>query len=247
MSDSLDANDPNRRRSAMSPDANRQMFDRIAGRYDLLNRITSLRLDRRWRRRAIRQLDPQPGEKYLDVGCGTGDMTVEILRQCDSAEVVGIDPAENMLALARAKTAAACMDGCTSFRPGDAMALQFDDATFAGAVTAFCIRNVACRPLALEEMHRVIAPGGRVVILELTVPANRLLRMGHRFYSRRIVPLAGRLIARDDRAYRYLVNSVEDFLLPSEMLKLMQSAGFTSNRHIGLLGGTASIFVGERG
>ncbi len=183
------------RDSLMSADDNRRMFDRIARRYDLMNRLLSCGLDRRWRRKAVETLAPRPGGRYLDVGCGTGDLAVEILRQCPGASVVGIDPAEGMLAIAEAKIARAGLTGGAGFQTGDAEALDFADGEFAGVISAFCLRNIAHRTRALMEMRRVIAPGGQAVILELTVPTSRIVRAGHWLHTRCLVPLAGRLVA----------------------------------------------------
>ena len=135
----------------MSADDNRRMFDRIARRYDLMNRLLSGGLDRRWRRKAVETLAPRPGGRYLDVGCGTGDLAVEILRQCAGASVVGIDPAEGMLAIAEAKIAQAGLASGASFQTGDAEALDFDDGSMAGVISAFCLRNIAHRTRALME------------------------------------------------------------------------------------------------
>ena len=230
----------------MDPDDNRLMFDRIARRYDLMNAVLSLGLDRRWRRRAVGELAPQPGRRYLDIGCGTGDMGIEIVRQCPAARVAGLDPAERMLDIARAKTAAAEMAGSVTFGTGDATDLPFADGEFAGIVTAFCIRNVVDRPGAMREMHRVLAPGTRAVILELTVPPNRLLAAGHRIYSRYLVPLAGGLIARSRRAYRYLVDSVAEFPPTPDVLAMLTRAGLSNARCLSLHGGIVTIFTAER-
>ena len=261
----------------MTPDDNRRMFDRIARRYDLMNAVISLGLDRRWRRRAVGDLleiggrrtgvrelllpsagsghpeslsapdtcTASPDFQYLDIGCGTGDMGIEIVRQCPAARVVGLDPAERMLDIARAKTAAAGLAESVTFVPGDATDLPFDDAEFAGIVTAFCIRNVADRFAAMSEMCRVLAPGGRAVILELTVPANPILAIGHRIYSRYLVPLAGGLIARSRDAYRYLVDSVAEFPPAAEVLAMLTRAGLSTPRCAPLAGGIVTLFTAE--
>lgn len=235
------------RDSLMAPDDNRRMFDAIARRYDLMNAVLSLGLDRLWRRRAVGALAPRPGGRYLDIGCGTGDVGIEILRQCGGASVIGLDPAERMLDIARAKVAAAGLARAITLRAGDAADLPFDDGQFAGVVTAFCIRNVADRLRAVTEMHRVLAPGGRVVILELSVPSNPLLAAGHRLYNRCLVPLAGRIIARSRGAYQYLVDSVADFPRAPEVLATLARAGFDDPCGCPIHGGIVTIFTAERG
>lgn len=256
--------------SLMAPDENRRMFDRIARRYDLMNAILSLGLDRVWRRRAVTELlgEGQKGDRhllsrppaadarsavekepvpfFLDVGCGTGDMCIEIVCRCRGARVVGLDPAERMLDIARGKTAAAGLAEPVTFQCGSALALPFADGEFAGVVTAFCIRNVPDRLGAMREMHRVLAPGGRAVILELTVPSNPILAAGHRLYSHCLVPLAGRLIAGSRQAYQYLVDSVADFPPASEVLAMLTRAGLVDARAIPLHGGIVTLFTAER-
>ncbi len=233
------------RDSLISPDDNRRMFDAIARRYDLMNKILSMGLDRRWRRKAVEVLAPCEGGRYLDIGCGTGDMGIEILRQCPGAEVLGIDPAENMLEIAVAKIAKHNLKDSISFQAGDAEAIGLEDASFTGAITAFCFRNIAERAMALSEMRRVLAPGGRLVILELTTPAHPLVRTGHRLYNRFLVPTAGRLIAGSKVAYQYLVHSVEDFPQPEEVAELLNAAGFVNVRARAVNGGIVTIFSGE--
>ena len=247
MTDDPHAPAASNRDSLMSPEDNRRMFDGLARKYDRMNRLVSLGQDRWWRRKAVARLDPQPGRRYLDVGCGTGDMILEILRQCPGAEVVGIDPAENMLAVANAKLHRTDAADAVTLQTGDGMGLTFDDASFAGVVSAFCIRNIPDRLRAFREMRRVLAPGGQAVILELTVPRSRIVRWGHRLYTRRIVPLAGRLVARSRESYQYLVDSVEDFPVSSQVAEMMIAAGFESAECIPLSGGTVTLFVAHTG
>ncbi len=233
------------RDSFLSAEDNRRMFNRIARWYDFMNRLLSLRQDVRWRRKAVAELAPVDGGRYLDVGCGTGDMGIEIVRRCGGATVVGIDPAEGMLSIARRKARRAGLEGALSFQVGDGMHIEFPDGSFAGAVCAFCIRNITDRLKAMAEMKRVLAGGSRLVMLESTVPANPVLRFGHRLYSRCVIPTAGRLIARSGRAYRYLVDSVETLPRPAKLAGMLMEAGFEDVRCVPLLGGSATVFVGQ--
>lgn len=233
------------RDTLISGKENRAMFDAIARRYDRMNHVISLGLDRYWRRRAIACLDPADGGCYLDIGTGTGDVAIEILRRRPGASVVGVDPSLEMLALAKTKAQRAGLAGSISFQAGDASALAYADASFSGVITAFCVRNIEDRRAALGEMRRVIRPGGRLVILELTVPDGRLLRTLHRVYNRTFVPLASRLLSRGN-AYRYLVESIEGFPPPERVTAMMNDAGFEQVRHIPLTGGVVSVFVGVR-
>jgi len=195
---------------------------------------------------ALRCLDPAAGGCYLDIGTGTGDVAIEILRSQAGAGVVGIDASLDMLALAKTKAQRAGLSGLISFQAGDALALAYRDASFSGVITAFCLRNIEDRRAALSEMWRVIRHGGRLVILELGVPSGRLLRMLYRVYNSTFIPLAAWLLSRGS-AYRYLVESIEDFPPPGRVTAMMSEAGFEQVRHIPLTGGVVSVFVGVRG
>jgi len=220
------------------------MFDGIARRYDMLNRLLSLGMDRAWRRRAVARLAPRDGETFLDVGCGTGDVAIEILRQAPRAQVIGIDPAEAMLRIAEHKVGRAALGESITFRPVDLSAADFPDASFDGLTSAFCIRNIPDRQTALAGMRRLIRPGGRVVILELTRPSIRLVRLAHRFYNRCIVPLAGRLFSPRAEAYGYLAESIECFDDPEAILAAMSAAGFDDIAAERLTAGIVTVFTG---
>jgi demethylmenaquinone methyltransferase/2-methoxy-6-polyprenyl-1,4-benzoquinol methylase len=182
----------------ITSEENRLMFDSIARRYDLLNAVISLGQDGYWRRQAVGALDPQDGQIFLDVGCGTGDVAMQIVRQAGRARVIGVDPAEAMLKIADEKAVGSGMDDCITYRPADVTdpAEEFPEAPFDGVTCAFCIRNITDRAAALERMVSVMRPGGRVAILELTRPAGRLVRFGHKLYNRLFVPLVGKMLSR---------------------------------------------------
>ncbi len=221
------------------------MFDRIARRYDAMNKVISMGLDRGWRRRAIDRLAPTPGGRYLDVGTGTGDLLLEIVRRVSGAVGVGIDPASEMLARGREKVRAAGLDGRITFQTGDAMALPFDDRSFDGIILGFCIRNVEDRRKALDEFRRVLTPGARVVILELTEPSHPAVRLGHRLYTGTVVPAAAALLSLRS-AYTYLVDSVRAFPSPSVFEEVMRAVGFHDVDSEPLTLGTVTLFVGVR-
>lgn len=223
---------------------NRAMFDRIAARYDALNRAMSFGLDRRWRRDAVRSLDPVAEGFYLDVGTGTGDVAFELLRQAPDARVSGVDPSERMLALARRKADARGMAGRVSFQAGDAVRLPMADACVDGVISAFCFRNLEHRLDALREMRRVLRPHGRLTLLELTHPKRRGVHLLYHAYGR-VIPLMGRL-ASDAGAYRYLVRSIDHFLQAGEVLGMLREAGFGEARHVPLCGGIVSIFSARK-
>lgn len=229
--------------SHLSPDANRTMFDGIVDCYDRMNRLLSLGLDRRWRRKGVEALAPRAGQRILDVGCGTGDLAIEVLRQCPGCTVVGIDLSQGMLERAREKLAEAGLADSVLLQVGDATELAFADGAFDGIASAFCLRNVVGRPRAFREMRRVLTPGGRIVLAELTAPENPIVRLGHRIYTRGFVPLAGRLLARREEAYRYLVDSIQAFPTAQTILALMAEAGFAQPRAVPLTAGVVTLFI----
>ena len=229
----------------MPADDNRRMFDAVARRYDLMNMILSLGLDRFWRRKAVRVLAPQPGNRILDIGSGTGDIAIEVVRQQPGATVTGIDPAVDMLELALKKITKCGFQDAIRVEPGDALKLQFADCSYDGVISAFCIRNLEDRLRAFSEMHRVLKPEGRVVVLELSIPENILWRTGYHMYSRMIVPFMGRLLSREG-AYRYLVKSIEDYPDSETMLHKMQCAGFSKLSRVPITSSIVTLLTGRK-
>lgn len=202
------------------------MFDRIARRYDLLNRVMSLGLDHRWRRRAVAGLglDGRDGGTVLDVACGTGDVALTVLRRLPAIDVVGIDPSRQMLERARLKAERRGLDSRLGVRVGVAEDLPFADASFAGVTIAFGLRNVADRGRSMAEMLRVLEPGGRLAILELTEPRGPRWAALARFHIHHVVPRLGALLS-GSREYRYLQQSIEKFAPPSVIARELRSAG----------------------
>ena len=223
---------------------NREMFNSIAYRYDLLNRLISLGFDKGWRKKTVSLLNPLPGRAYLDIGTGTADLALEILRREPTATVVGIDPAVEMLGIAEIKIADAGLHNSVSLQVGDAMSLPYRDNSFSGAVTGFCIRNIEDRHQALREILRVLRKGSTLSILELSVPSNRILSTLHLAYGRTVLPMAARLLSRE-RAYQYLVESVRAYPAPIKIVDMLLEAGFSSPRVVPLLGGVATITLAE--
>lgn len=202
------------------------MFDRIAGRYDLLNRLMSLGLDQRWRRRLIdTTARGAPAGDLLDLATGTGDVAIMAARRLEGRAVIGLDPSREMLAIGRTKVTAAGLDGRISMIEGDAEALPLEAGKVAMVTMSFGIRNVADRPRALREMARVLVPGGRLGILELGEPRTGVLRSLSRFHVHTIVPALGALLSRDDE-YAYLARSIAAFPPPEAFAALVSEAGF---------------------
>ena len=210
----------------LEPDAVRSMFDRIAPVYDAMNRVMTMGLDRRWRRLAV-ELVVQPGDRVLDACCGTGDLALEAERQ--GGRVVGLDFSERMLERARRKSAT------VEWVQGDLLALPFADGSFDAATVGFGVRNVADLELGLRELRRVLRPGGRVAVLEITQPRGRLEPFFGLWFDR-IVPVLGKLLP-GGRAYAYLPASVRRFPGAEELVAALETAGFATVR-FRLLGGT---------
>lgn len=213
----------------------RAMFDRIAGVYDVMNTVMTAGLHHRWRRRAIDLTAVGPGAKVLDVATGTGDLAIEAASR--GCEVVGSDFSEAMLVRARAKAPA------IRFEQADALALPYPDDTFDAATVGFGARNFSDLDRGLREMARVVRPGGRVVVLEITTPARPPLSTFFSLWFDRVVPLVGRL-AGDPDAYSYLPNSVKRFPAPRELAATMERAGMRDLRWILTAGGIIAIHVG---
>ncbi len=233
-----------KRDSLITADENRAMFDRIAKSYDAANRVISMGLDVGWRRRAIQRLEPAPGGHYLDVGTGTGDLAFELLKQEPMAKVTGIDASGRMLEVARAKAHRRGVRDAVRFQTADALQLPVGDEGCDGIVSGFCFRNIERRGPALEEMWRVLKPGGAVVILEATRPENALARFGYQLYAP-LIPLLGRLLGHAP-AYTYLVDSIEDFPPLGFVADMLRKAGFTTVAVQPLTMGGVSLFVGRK-
>ncbi|TYO98321.1 demethylmenaquinone methyltransferase/2-methoxy-6-polyprenyl-1,4-benzoquinol methylase [Geothermobacter ehrlichii] len=224
----------------------REMFDAIAPRYDLLNRLLSLGIDRRWRTRAVSQLAIPPGGRVLDVATGTGDVALEIAFRTDpSVKIVGLDLTPGMLVVGKGKIAATRHRDRITLVSCPCEAIPHPDATFDGVTIAFGIRNVVDREAGLKEMFRVLKPGGRAVILEFSTPSNPFFRAIYHFYFHRILPLLGGLLSKRS-AYSYLPDSVSKFPDRAAFKAMMAAAGFTGLYHRDLTFGIATIYVGDR-
>lgn len=220
------------------------MFDRIAHRYDLLNRVLSLGIDQGWRRRAVRALELDAGARVLDLATGTADLAILIARKTPDAKVVGLDPAERMLAVGRTKTAKAGLDDRVELITGDAQKLPFPDDSFDGVTIAFGIRNVPDRPKALREMARVTRPGGRIAVLELSEPGGGLIGRIAKFHVHRLVPWIGGLLS-GAREYGYLQQSIAAFPPADEFARIMEDTGMDVLRVERMILGVCHLYVAE--
>ena len=194
------------------------IFNDIAPKYDLLNHLLSLNIDKGWRRKAMRCVEEDGKGHLLDVACGTGDFSIAACR-AGVRQVTGIDISANMVNIGRKKVAEAGLAGQIDLRSGDSEAMEFSDNTFDTVTVAFGVRNFGDLDLGLRELARVVKPGGKVVILEFSRPANPLFRAVYEFYSYRILPRIGGMVSHDRKAYEYLPASVGEFPLPAEFLR----------------------------
>jgi len=215
-------------------EAVRQMFDAIAPRYDLVNRLMTFRLDVRWRRLAVRSLELSPGAVVADLASGTGDLCVELARQ--HLRPLSIDLSFGMLHADRSGAPRA---------QADILRLPFPDAALDGVTCGFALRNLVDLGVFFDELGRAVRPGGRIALLDVATPPNPVLRWGHRIYFGRVVPLIGGLLS-DPAAYRYLPRSVAYLPPPAEMLARLRSAGFTTVQRRLLSGGITQLVTATR-
>lgn len=220
----------------------RDMFAGIAGRYDLLNHLLSANIDKRWRRKVREKLEPilqNENALVLDVACGTGDLSIELQRDA-KAKVVGTDFCRPMLAIAKEKAAA------IPFVEGDAMNLGFADNVFDAVTIAFGLRNLSNVADGLRELHRILKPHGKLVVLEFSSPVIPGFRSAFNFYFSKILPRIGGIVSGSRGAYEYLPDSVSKFPDQRQLAAIMQQTGFDNVEYTNLTGGIAAMHVGEK-
>ncbi len=223
------------------------MFDSIAGDYDALNHILSLDVDKIWRKKALKQIVDAPAPvQVLDLACGTGDFSIAIAKALTGGHVTGVDLSEGMLAVMREKVDKAELNGMISIEEGDGENLRFPDNTFDRVTIAFGIRNFEDRPKGLREMLRVLKPGGRLVILELSRPENKIIRWFYDLYFLHILPKIGGKVSGDKAAYAYLPASVAAFPGKKEFTATMREAGFRTVTHKAFTLGICRMYTGEK-
>jgi len=223
-----------------------EMFSEIAHRYDLLNHLLSLNVDRRWRRALVEMAGVGEGGRVLDVATGTGDVAIEFARRTRAQPIVGLDPSRGMLAVGRDKVARLGLDGRVRMTEGDALALPFPHGTFDAVTIAFGLRNLPDYGAGLSEMVRVLAPGGRLLVLEFFPPRGGLFLKAYRFYLGAVLPTIGRAVSGSSSAYRYLARSIEEFIGHDEIGSLMARSGVARVDARKLTGGIAFIYRGTK-
>lgn len=222
-----------------------RMFNNISPRYDLLNHLLSLGIDIYWRKQAIRKLKSSSPQYILDIATGTGDFAIESL-SLKPRKVIGVDISEGMLEIGRRKLKRKNLNEVIELQVGDSERLLFDDNIFDAVIVAFGVRNFENLKDGLEDMFRVLKPGGKVVILEFSRPTRFPMKQLYNFYFKNILPLIGKLISKDQSAYTYLPESVQEFPDGQAFLQLLQKAGYTETRCKSLTFGISSIYTGTK-
>ena len=221
----------------------RRLFNSIASDYDRLNHILSLNIDKGWRRMAVKEIaDKDSPVKVLDVACGTGDFTIEIAKKVSAgSEVIGVDISEGMMEIGKEKMLKA---GVTAeMTVADCESLPYDQNTFDRIAVGFGVRNFEHLDLGLREMCRVLKPDGKLVILELSLPSNRLVRGCYMLYFQKILPMVGGFLSGDRGAYEYLRTSVLRFPAPDKFIEMLKSAGFEQVEHRPLTFGICRMYI----
>lgn len=226
----------------------RSMFNRITPTYDFLNHLLSLNLDKRWRRISVKALGDLRDKRILDLCCGTGDMTFEILKQSDGKcrEVIGLDFAQEMLERMSQKAQRNINKEKITYLQADATCLPLDDISVDHCCVCMGVRNINDVPKALGEIHRILVPGGKLAILESALPNSPLMRGFYHFYSRLIIPFVGKLVSGESIAYKYFHESIEVFPYGEKFANVVRDAGFAPVRVIPLTLGIVNLYIAQK-
>ncbi|HEY6901891.1 MAG TPA: bifunctional demethylmenaquinone methyltransferase/2-methoxy-6-polyprenyl-1,4-benzoquinol methylase UbiE [Puia sp.] len=234
-----------------------EMFDKIAFRYDFLNRFLSGGIDIYWRKRAIREVggvpgagsgaaDAEAGKMILDVATGTGDMAIMMARYLSGSRITGIDISTGMLEIGRQKVSRLKLGDRIDLQTGDSEAIHFPDNRFDAATVAFGVRNFENLEKGLREMWRVLKPGGRLVVLEFSQPRTPGVRQVYDFYLRLVAPNVGKMVSSNREAYQYLNDSVKAFPEGENFIRILDSCGYKNTRLRRLSMGICSLYIGEK-
>lgn len=220
------------------------LFDGIAKSYDFLNHLLSLNIDKRWRKKAIAML--KPCNNLLDVATGTCDFAIEILKQNKAKQIYGIDVSKEMIAIGRKKIDNLKTSANIQLEQEDVCFLSFKDNSFEAVTCAFGVRNFSDLDSGLKEMFRVLKENGQIIILEFSYPQNPIIKFFYNLYFTAVLPLIGKLVSKDKRAYTYLPQSVKTFYQGKQFLHHLQQAGFKNTKYKSLTFGICSIYIGEK-
>lgn len=224
-----------------------QMFDQISHRYDFLNHLLSFGIDIHWRKKLIQHLPQTPDVRLLDLATGTGDQLITIVKHAPQVQTaLGIDLSQEMIRLGQKKIIDKPYSHQITLMKGDAMDISLNNESVDCVTMSFGIRNVEDPENCLKECHRVLTPRGRVLILEFSLPKNRLIRGFHLFYLRHVLPTIGGLISRQKKAYRYLNETIETFPCGEGFCQLLKKAGFVRVKAYPMTFGAATLYVGEK-
>jgi demethylmenaquinone methyltransferase/2-methoxy-6-polyprenyl-1,4-benzoquinol methylase len=222
------------------------MFDDIAGQYDVLNHLLSLGIDKYWRKKGILSLKSIRPERILDIATGTGDLALQAYRLLQPREIVGIDISDGMMQIGRQKAAESGLSDVIRFDKQDCRQLTLETNSFDAAMVAFGVRNFGDLDTSLQEILRVLCPGGKLMILELSSPGYFPMKQLYRLYSQTIIPLVGRMVSNSKAAYTYLPRSVAAFPQNKEMKAILEKNGFRHVRYEKLTAGICTMYVGEK-
>ena len=223
-----------------------QMFDNIAPTYDKLNHRLSWDIDKGWRKKAIRQLEPYKPQTLLDIATGTGDFAILAAEMLKPQKLVGADISEGMMEIGRKKVQEKGLQDIISFEKEDCLALSYPEGTFDAVTAAFGIRNFADLDKGLREMCRILKPGGHLSIVELTTPVSFPMKQLFRLYSHTVLPVYGRLISKDTSAYTYLTKTIEAFPQGEQMVEILQGAGFSEASFKRLTSGICTMYFATK-
>ena len=229
----------------MNKDNTPELFSVIAKNYDFLNHLLSFNLDRAWRRRLVSLSRFRPGDKILDVCTGTGDIAIEFAR-CGAHDVTGIDLSAGVLARAQKKIEKLDLTTRIKLETGSALSIPYADKTFDLVTIGFGLRNLPDYARGISEMARLLKPSGRLLILEFSLPLNKLTYGFYSLYLKNYLPLAGRLFSGSARAYSYLASSIFSFLKPEEVMALMRQSGLRNLSCLNLTAGVVTLYSGQK-
>jgi demethylmenaquinone methyltransferase/2-methoxy-6-polyprenyl-1,4-benzoquinol methylase len=237
---------PYKNSEAEKKDQVAEMFNNISGKYDLLNRVLSVGIDIRWRKKTIKELASIKPQMVLDVATGTGDLAITTYNILKPSKIIGVDISSGMLEMGRTKIKNLGLEDVISLELGDSEELQFETDTFDAVTVAFGVRNFENLEKGLAELYRVTKPGGKIAILEFSKPQTFPLNFLYNFYFKYILPFIGKMISKDMSAYSYLPESVEKFPFGEAFLSKLKNAGFNNTQWKKLTFGISSIYIGVK-